>query len=145
MPIDPRDRQTGMTFRLTVIGAVKDATPQAMLGISTSQRTLARTLEERAQPTAYWLGLRKGADPRTAASAIKSAAILVGTVLGLGISYNVIADQAKQPSWDTFAFTVPWLSLGGIFLAVYAVGLLTTLAPAVRASRVYPAEALRYQ
>jgi ABC-type lipoprotein release transport system permease subunit len=30
-------------------------------------------------------------------------------------------------------------------LVVYAVALLTTLAPAVRASRVYPAEALRYQ
>ena len=39
----------------------------------------------------------------------------------------------------------PWLALGVIFLVVYAVALVTTLAPALRASRVYPAEALRYQ
>jgi ABC-type antimicrobial peptide transport system permease subunit len=43
------------------------------------------------------------------------------------------------------SFEVPWLTLGIIFLVVYLVALLTTLAPAVRASRVYPAEALRYQ
>ena len=43
------------------------------------------------------------------------------------------------------AFTVPWLTLGVIFLAVYVVALATTFAPAVRAARIYPAEALRYQ
>jgi ABC-type lipoprotein release transport system permease subunit len=32
-----------------------------------------------------------------------------------------------------------------IFLIVYVVALLTTFAPAMRASRVRPAEALRYQ
>jgi ABC-type lipoprotein release transport system permease subunit len=32
-----------------------------------------------------------------------------------------------------------------IFLVVYAVAILATLAPAVRASRIRPAEALRYQ
>jgi ABC-type lipoprotein release transport system permease subunit len=42
-------------------------------------------------------------------------------------------------------FHVPWLTLGLIFLAVYGVAMLTTLAPARRASRVYPSEALRYQ
>jgi ABC-type lipoprotein release transport system permease subunit len=43
------------------------------------------------------------------------------------------------------SFHVPWLSLAVIFLTVYLVALATTLAPAVRASRIYPAEALRYQ
>jgi ABC-type lipoprotein release transport system permease subunit len=42
-------------------------------------------------------------------------------------------------------FDVPWLTLALIFVAVYGVAMLTTLAPARRASRVYPAEALRYQ
>ena len=78
-------------------------------------------------------------------SFVALTAIVVGTFLGLVISYNVVADTARQPGWDTLAFTVPWLSLGVIFLVVYAVAMLTTLAPAVRASRVYPAEALRYQ
>jgi ABC-type lipoprotein release transport system permease subunit len=36
---------------------------------------------------------------------------------------------------------VPWLNLAIIFVVVYAVA----LAPAVRASRIRPAEALRYQ
>ena len=34
---------------------------------------------------------------------------------------------------------------GIVFLLVYAVALAATLAPAVRASRIRPAEALRYQ
>jgi putative ABC transport system permease protein len=78
-------------------------------------------------------------------SFIALTAIIVGTALGLVLGYNIIADSAKQPSWDTLSLTVPWLSLGLIFLLVYVVALATTLAPAVRASRVYPAEALRYQ
>jgi putative ABC transport system permease protein len=73
------------------------------------------------------------------------SAIVCGAGLGLVLSYNVIADSAQQGSWQNLTLSVPWLNLGGIFLAVYLVALLTTLAPAVRASRVYPAEALRYQ
>ena len=42
-------------------------------------------------------------------------------------------------------FAVPWLTLGLIFLVVYLVAMATTLWPSIRASRVYPAEALRYQ
>jgi ABC-type lipoprotein release transport system permease subunit len=40
---------------------------------------------------------------------------------------------------------VPWLTLAVIFAAVYVVAMLTTLAPARRAARIFPAEALRYQ
>jgi putative ABC transport system permease protein len=78
-------------------------------------------------------------------SFVALTAIAVGTVLGLILGYNIIADSAQQPSWQNLTLTVPWVSLGFIFFVVYAVALLTTLAPAVRASRVYPAEALRYQ
>jgi ABC-type antimicrobial peptide transport system permease subunit len=38
---------------------------------------------------------------------------------------------------------VPWVNLGIVFTVVYLVALATTLAPAVRATRIYPAEALR--
>jgi putative ABC transport system permease protein len=231
VPVEVRDPQTGKILRLTVIGVLKDAVPEGMIGISTSQRTLTQALGERARPTVYWLGLRDGADPRAVATEIESAflgngveaealaetledgiaaqktfnyiiegfmglglivgvaalgvitarsvverrqqigvlrsigfqrhmiqaafllessfvaltAIIVGTGLGLALGYNIIADSAKQPSWDTLAFTVPWLSLGVIFLVVYLIALATTFAPALRASRVFPAEALRYQ
>jgi putative ABC transport system permease protein len=43
------------------------------------------------------------------------------------------------------AFIVPWWTFAIVFFVVYAVALATTFVPALRASRVYPAEALRYQ
>jgi ABC-type antimicrobial peptide transport system permease subunit len=42
-------------------------------------------------------------------------------------------------------FAVPWFTLAVIFAAVFLVAMATTFIPARRASRVYPAEALRYQ
>lgn len=42
-------------------------------------------------------------------------------------------------------FHVPWLTLAGIFLLVNGVALATMLAPARGGSRVYLAEALRYE
>ena len=51
----------------------------------------------------------------------------------------------QQPSWANLSFDPPWLTMGLIFLVVYAVAMGTTYLPAVRAAKVYPAEALRYQ
>jgi putative ABC transport system permease protein len=78
-------------------------------------------------------------------SFIALTSIVVGTSLGIAVAYNVIRDSRQQPSWENMSFEVPWLNLGIIFLAVYLTALATTFAPALRASRVYPAEALRYQ
>jgi putative ABC transport system permease protein len=78
-------------------------------------------------------------------SFIALTAIVVGTVLGLAIAYNVIHQSAQEASWTNLSFEVPWVPLGIVFVAVYAAALLTSLAPAIRAARVYPAEALRYE
>jgi putative ABC transport system permease protein len=78
-------------------------------------------------------------------SFISLTAIVVGTGLGLAVAYSVISDSRRTPSWENMSFVVPWETLGIIFLAVYLVALLTTFVPALRASRIYPAEALRYQ
>ncbi len=78
-------------------------------------------------------------------SFIALTAIVVGTVLGLLLAWNIVRDQAQQPSWENITLVVPWLNLVVIFLVVYAVALAATLAPAVRASRIRPSEALRYQ
>jgi putative ABC transport system permease protein len=78
-------------------------------------------------------------------SFIALTAILVGTALGLLLSWNIIRDQRAQPSWENLELVVPWLNLAVIFLVVYAVALAATLAPAIRASKIQPAEALRYQ
>jgi putative ABC transport system permease protein len=78
-------------------------------------------------------------------SFIAMSSIVIGTVLGLAVAYNFIHDAQQQPSWSSMTFNPPWLALAIIFTAVYGIALATTYAPSVRASRVYPAEALRYQ
>jgi putative ABC transport system permease protein len=72
-------------------------------------------------------------------------AIVVGSALGLLLAFNIISDQRSQPSWEHVTMVVPWSNLAVIFLVVLAVALIATAAPAVRASRTEPAEALRYQ
>lgn len=72
-------------------------------------------------------------------------AIGIGTALGLVISYNVIDDTRGQAAYADMRFAVPWVNLALIIGAVIVAALLTTLAPARRAARIYPAEALRYQ
>jgi putative ABC transport system permease protein len=78
-------------------------------------------------------------------SLVALGAIVVGTGLGLVVAYNVISESRETPSWENMAFAVPWGTLGVIFAIVYAVALGTAYVPARRASRVYPAEALRYE
>ncbi len=231
MPVTVRDRQTGQTMRLKVIGVLADTAPLMMAGISTSQRTLADALGARATPTVYWFDLAPGVEPRGFARELEGAflanglevesleetledmlaysrtfnylvegfmglgllvgvaalgvisarsvverrqqigvlrslgfqqrliqasflaetafialtSIVLGTLLGLAISYSVIADTAKQPSWTGLAMDVPWGGLTVVFVAVMTVALATTYLPARRAARVAPAEALRYQ
>jgi putative ABC transport system permease protein len=80
------------------------------------------------------------------ASFIALTAILVGSATGLTVARNVIADQQEQPSYQgVLHFAAPWASLAVVFVLVFAAALLTTLAPAARAARVQPAEALRYE
>ena len=77
-------------------------------------------------------------------SFLAGTAILVGTTLGLILAFNIISDSASGSTIDNLAFSVPWLNLLVIFAAVYVASLLATFAPARRAARVYPADALRY-
>jgi putative ABC transport system permease protein len=80
------------------------------------------------------------------ASFVALTSILVGSALGLTVARNVIADSADQPSYQgALHFSAPWAHLAIVFVVVFAAALLTTLAPAARAARVRPAEALRYE
>ncbi len=72
-------------------------------------------------------------------------AIVVGTVLGLLVARNVVADARQQPSYDTLRLVVPWGMLALVFVVVFGVALLATTGAARRAARVVPAEALRYE
>jgi putative ABC transport system permease protein len=229
--VDLRDPQSGRHTRLTVIGVLEDTAPLEMLGISTSQRSMAAAFPGRARPTIHYFELAPGVDPGREAARLESAfldkgmqaesiaevmrdataasrtfnriilgfmalglivgvaalgvisareiverrqqigvlraigfrrglvqaslllessfvaltAIVVGSSLGLLLADNIIRDSRRQPSWDGLTLVVPWASLAIIFAAVYAVAMLATLVPALRASRIRPADALRYQ
>jgi putative ABC transport system permease protein len=78
-------------------------------------------------------------------SFISLVAILVGTTLALILAFNVINQTSESQGTTNVEMVVPWGTLGIVFLIVYTASLITTLLPALRASRVEPAEALRYQ
>ncbi len=110
----------------------------------------ARAVVERRQQIGVMraIGFRRGmvqAAFLIESSFIALTSIVVGTLLGLILAWNIIDDQRRQPSWENLTLYVPWLNLALIFLVVYVVAILATLAPALRASRIPPAEALRYQ
>jgi putative ABC transport system permease protein len=231
IPVTIRDPQTGRERRLTVIGVLSDTAPEFMVGLWTSQRTLAAAFGDRVLPTVHLFALGPGVDAKATARKLEASflasgmeadsmqkllddavgasltfdrliegfmglglivgvaalgvitarsvverrqhigvlraigfrrrmvqlafllessfvaltAIVVGAGLGIVVGRNVIVDARRFPSWEGMSLEIPWLMLGGIFLVVYLVALATTWAPALRASRIYPAEALRYQ
>jgi len=109
----------------------------------------ARTLErfgelcDRAAPYGLTVGLEFAVytGVRTLAHAAQMVArskrtntSIVVDALGLLLGWNIIHDQKQTPSWAGLEMVVPWADLVLIFVAVYAVALLATLAPAIRAS-----------
>ena len=69
--------------------------------------------------------------------------ILLGVGLGSLLSYNLVESIGQDIPGLKFA--VPWGQIGFIIAIAYAFSLLTTFLPARQASRIYPAEALRYE
>lgn len=231
-PVDVQVRETGSgtSVPLRVIGVLSDTVPFAMVGISTSQRTLA-PLGAAATPTVWYFDLRPGVDPVRTADRLEEAfldygmqataqeealhdavsasltfqylvlgflglglvigvaalgvisaravverrqqigvlralgfqarmvqvtflaesllvtflSLVTGTVLGLWVAWNVVTDSAGQPGWQNLHLAPPWTALAAILLVVLVASLLTTWLPSVRASRTYPAAALRYE
>jgi putative ABC transport system permease protein len=67
----------------------------------------------------------------------------LGVGLGAAVSVGVVDSFAEQMAG--IQYTVPWTTLGVIVGLAYFASLLTTFLPARQASKVYPAEALRYE
>ena len=91
------------------------------------------------------LGFRRALVQRSfllESSLIAVLGLLIGALIGLWESYRFfVVDQA----FGTVDFHVPVLDIGLILVAAYCATLVTTFLPARAASRVAPAEALRYE
>lgn len=69
--------------------------------------------------------------------------IVIGVALALSLSYNVI--DFMKAELEGLEFQIPWLQTFVIAAVAYCASLLMTFFPAWRASKIYPAEALRYE
>jgi putative ABC transport system permease protein len=69
--------------------------------------------------------------------------VLSGTVLGLILARNLFATDEFAP--EGVDFTIPWSIVIAILIVTIVAALLMTLVPARQASRLAPAEALRYE
>jgi len=65
----------------------------------------------------------------------------IGIALGLILSIQLIPDVGIEG----LELVVPWVRIILIVALAYGASLLTTFIPALQASRVYPAEALRFE
>jgi putative ABC transport system permease protein len=119
-----------------------------VVGICALGVIAARSVVERRQQIGMMraLGFQKG-QVRLAflieSSFIALLALGAGVALGFGFSGTLI-DNIRE-GFPGMEYTVPWSALVLVIVVGYAASLLTTYLPARRASRVYPAEALRYE
>ena len=67
--------------------------------------------------------------------------IVLGVALGVALSHQII----PETSIEGITTVVPWSLIAMITLGAYLASLTTTFLPAYRASKIYPAEALRYE
>jgi len=76
-------------------------------------------------------------------SIVASLGILIGTVLALALSYQVLGEL--QNTIEGLEFQMPWVELAVIAGVAWVASMLMTIIPAWQASKIYPAEALRYE
>jgi putative ABC transport system permease protein len=69
----------------------------------------------------------------------------LGLLLGIVLCRNVFAVSFFEQFQSGIALVIPWGALAGVLAAALIAALLSALIPAQQASRVTPAEALRYE
>jgi len=118
-----------------------------LVGIAALGVIAARSVVERRQQIGMLraLGFQRG-QVRLAflieSSFVALLGIGLGVALGAALSVGIVDSFAEQ--FAGVQYTVPWTTLGVVVGLAYVASLLTTFLPARQASKVYPAEALRY-
>ncbi len=74
-------------------------------------------------------------------SFITILAILIGILLGIGIGWTIYLDGFRELG---ASFVIPWMNLLAICIIAYVATLIFTFYPSLKASKIPPAEALRY-
>jgi ABC-type antimicrobial peptide transport system permease subunit len=69
--------------------------------------------------------------------------VAIGVALGTIMSFNIVNDI--QDDVESIRFSIPWVQIGVIIAVAYLFSLATTFLPALQASRIFLAEALRYE
>lgn len=119
-----------------------------VVGIAALGVIAARAVVERRQQIGMLraIGFRRGMVQKAfllESSFVAILGITIGSILGLTMCYSVITFIAEDMAGLTY--TIPWFNVIFIGVMAYAASLLTTYLPAHQASKVYPAEALRYE
>ena len=119
-----------------------------VVGICALGVIAARSVVERRQQIGMMraLGFQKG-QVRLAFLIESSFIALLGLGAGVGLGFGfsgTLIDNIRE-GFPGMEYVVPWTALASVVVAGYAASLLTTYLPARRASKVYPAEALRYE
>ena len=120
-----------------------------LVGIAALGVISARTVVERRQQVGMLRAI--GYQPEMVAlSFVLEASFIALVGIGLGTAAGILLGQAiigQLFSVITAGRTlaVPWSQIGIIVLGAYLFSLLTTIIPAIQASRIYPADALRYK
>ncbi len=76
-------------------------------------------------------------------SIVASLGILIGTLLALALSYQVLNDLKN--TIENVQFQIPWVEMLVIAGVSWCASMLMTLVPAWQVSKIYPADALRYE
>ncbi len=119
-----------------------------VVGIAALGVIAARAVVERRQQIGMLraIGFRRGMVQKAfllESSFVAILGILIGSALGLTLCYSVISFMAD--GMQGLTYKIPWINTILIGLLAYVASLLTTYLPARQASKVYPAEALRYE
>ena len=120
-----------------------------LVGIAALGVISARTVVERRQQVGMLRAI--GYQPEMVAlSFVLEASFIALVGIGLGTATGILMGQAIIGQLFSVitagrALAVPWSQIGIIVLGAYLFSLLTTILPAIQASRIYPADALRYE